>query len=183
MTSKTLYSVSMSLDGFIAGRGGDMSWLSAFAGPEHDPTVDVLIRETGSLLVGHRTFTGDDPNKGGEGEGEAFGGGWDGPQFVLTHRTYVEDVPGITFVDDLGRALDLARAAAGGRYVSVLGADIARQLIARGQLDEVLTFIVPIMLGDGVRLFDAPGSPPVRLERTQVTDAPMSTNLWFRVVR
>lgn len=75
MTSKTLYSVSMSLDGFIAGPGGDMSWLSAFAGPDPDPTVDELVRETGALLVGNRTFTGDDPNKGGEGEGEAFGGG------------------------------------------------------------------------------------------------------------
>lgn len=102
---------------------------------------------------------------------------------MVTHRTDVDDVPGITFVDDLGRATDLARAAADGRYVNVLGADIARQLIAQGRLDEVLTFIVPIMLGDGVRLFDAPGSEPVRLERTRVIDMPMSTNLWFRVLK
>lgn len=158
-----------------------MSWLSAFVGP--DPTVDTLIRETGALLVGHRTFTGDDPNKGGEGEGEAFGGGWSGPQIVVTHHIPLEEVPGITFTDDLSRALDTARAAANGGYVNVLGADIARQLVAIGELDEVLTFVVPIMIGDGVRLFDAPGSAPVRLERTHLIDAPMSTNLWFRVVK
>ena len=83
--SKLLYSVTMSLDGFIAGPGGDMSWLTELIGP--NPEVDALIDDIGALLVGRRTYGGDDPYKGVEDrEGKAFGGGWEGPQFVLTHR-------------------------------------------------------------------------------------------------
>jgi riboflavin biosynthesis pyrimidine reductase len=69
--AKMLYSATMSLDGFIAGAGGDMSWLTEYLGP--NPTVDELIDEIGALLVGHRTFDGDDPNKGTPKEGP-FGG-------------------------------------------------------------------------------------------------------------
>jgi len=54
--------VSISLDGFLAGRGGDMSWLSEFMGP--NPTVDALTPRIGALLIGNRTFGGDDPNRG-----------------------------------------------------------------------------------------------------------------------
>jgi hypothetical protein len=80
--SKFLYSAAMSLDALISGPGGDMSWMVDYLGP--NPVVDQLIRQTGAILVGHCTFGGDDPYKGKPGEGEAFGGGWDGPQFVLT---------------------------------------------------------------------------------------------------
>ena len=56
---KVLYSVTMSLDGFIAGPGGDMSWLAPYLGP--NPEIDALQRDIGALLVGNRTFRGDDP--------------------------------------------------------------------------------------------------------------------------
>ena len=56
---KLLYSVTMSLDGFIAGPGGDMSWLTEHLGP--NPAVDEIIGNIGALLVGNRTFRGDDP--------------------------------------------------------------------------------------------------------------------------
>src|SRR6266487_2710755 len=81
---KVLYSVTMSLDGFIAGHGGDMSWLTEHLGP--NPTVDEVVGKIGALLVGNRTFRGDDPYKGTTKEGKPFGGGWTGPQFVLTHH-------------------------------------------------------------------------------------------------
>ena len=74
----------MSADGFIAGPGGDMSWLAPLIGGE-DKAVAALIPRIGALLVGRRTYGGDDPNRGREGEGEPFGGGWHGPQFVVTH--------------------------------------------------------------------------------------------------
>ncbi|MEU7859982.1 hypothetical protein [Nonomuraea sp. NPDC049141] len=48
-------------------------------------------------------------------------------------------------------------------------------------LDEVLVFIAPVLLGDGVRLFDRPGGTNVKLERLSLAGAPQSTNLWFRV--
>jgi dihydrofolate reductase len=178
---KLLYSATMSLDGFIAGPGGDMSWLTEHLGP--NPTVDDLIRDIGALLVGKRTFGGDDPYKDTPQEGEPFGGGWSGPQFVLTHHPPQSPVPGVTFVDNLERGIVLAKAAAGDKYVNVLGADVARQCLASGELDEILVCIAPLMLGDGVRLFDYPGGTNVRLERVSLSQAPGASNLWFRVVR
>ncbi|MFC5819634.1 dihydrofolate reductase family protein [Nonomuraea harbinensis] len=178
--AKMLYSVSMSLDGFIAGPGGDMSWLAEHLGP--NPTVDDLLPQVGSLLVGNRSFGGDDPYKDTEHEGEAFGGGWSGPQFVLTHNPPADPVPGVTFVTDLDTAITASKAAAGGKYVNVIGADVARQCLAAGALDEVLVCVAPVMLGDGVRLFDHPGGTNVKLERLSVTQVPQATNLWFRVL-
>jgi riboflavin biosynthesis pyrimidine reductase len=179
--AKLLYSVTMSLDGFIAGPGGDMTWLTGHIAP--NPTVDDLIGRIGALLVGNRTFRGDDPHRGTEKEGKAFGGGWDGPQFVLTHHAPAEPVPGVTFVADLGEAVAAARAAAGEKYVNLLGAETARSCIEAGLLDEVLTIVAPVMLGDGVRLFAYPGGRTVPLERIGVTHTPAATNLWWRVVR
>jgi dihydrofolate reductase len=178
---KVLYSCAMSLDGFITGPGGDMSWLKPYLGP--DPAIDSLIGEIGALLVGNRTFGGDDPHKGDPGEGKAFGGGWSGPQFVLTHRPPDTPVPGVTFVGDLAGGVAAALAAAGDRYVNVLGADVARQCLAAGLLDEILVGVVPVLLGDGVRLFAEAGGRNVPLERLSLSAAGTATNLWFRVLR
>ncbi len=179
--TRTLYSAAMSLDGFITGPDGDMSWLTDYLGP--DPEADVLVGAVGSLLVGRRTFGGDDPHKGMEGEGEPFGGGWEGQQFVLTHRPPAEPVAGVTFVTDLHQALQAARDAAGAKYVNVLGASVARQCLEIDALDEVLVYVMPVMLGDGVRLFEYPGGKKVRLERVKVSHAALATHLWFNVVR
>lgn len=178
---KVLYSAAMSLDGFIAGPGGDMSWLSAHLGP--NPTVDDLTGEIGALLIGNRTFRGDDPYEGRPEEGKPFGGAWSGPQFVLTHHPPETPVSGVTFVGDLASGLAAAKAAAGAKYVNILGASVARQCLEAGVLDEILVCIAPVLLGGGVRLFDDPGGMNVRLERLSLTHAPHATNLWFRVVR
>jgi hypothetical protein len=83
MTARTLYSCTMSLDGFLAGPGGDMQWLTRHLGP--NPLAEDLVDRIGSLLVGRRTHDGDDPHRGTDQEG-AFGGQWHGPVVVLTHR-------------------------------------------------------------------------------------------------
>jgi len=61
----------------------------------------------------NRTFRGDDPHKGTPKEGKPFGGGFDGPQFVLTQHAPDTPVPGVTFVGDLEGGVAAARAAAG----------------------------------------------------------------------
>lgn len=179
--ARVIYSATMSLDGFIAGAGGDMSWLNPYIGP--DPTVDQLIEQTGALLIGNRTFRGDDPNKGMEGEGEVFGGGWSGPQFVLTHHP--PDVPaaGITFVTDLDAGVAAAKQAAGDGYVNLLGASVAKQCLEAGLLDEILVWTAPVLLGDGVRLFDHPGGTNVALEPVSMSHTPQVTSTWLRVTR
>jgi dihydrofolate reductase len=179
--AKLLYSATMSLDGFIAGHGGDMSWAAEHFGP--NPQVDKLIGNIGALLVGNRTFRGDDPYKGTSKEGKPFGGGWDGPQFVLTHHPPANPVPGVNFVTGLDAAVAAAKAAADDKYVNVLGAEVARQCLDAGVLDEIFVCVAPVLLGDGVRLYGRAGGGEVRLERISLITAPKAANLWFRVVR
>ncbi len=147
-----------------------------------NPQVDDLQRDIGALLVGNRTYRGDDPNRGTDREG-AFGGTWSGPVVVVTHHPPPTPEPGVTFATDLASGLATARAAAGDRYVNVLGADLARQCLAAGELDEVLAIVAPVLLGDGTRLFAHPGGATVELEPLHVTPLPHATNLWMRVVR
>jgi dihydrofolate reductase len=174
--STLLYAATMSVDGFIAGPGGDMSWLGEVGLPDVD--VDGLVSQIGSLLIGRRTFDGDDPNAGTDAEG-AFGGRWDGPSVVLTHRPPAAAPPGVTFATGLEDAVRIAQAAAGGRYVNVLGADVARQCLAAGLLDELLVFVAPVLLGDGTRLFEEPGGTRVHLEPLP---GRIEGGHWFRVL-
>ena len=178
--SRLIYSAAMSLDGFIAGPDGDMSWMTPYAGP--NPEVDDLQRDIGALLIGNRTFHGDDPNKGTDAEG-AFGGTWEGPSFVLTHDVDQEPAEGVTFVGDLATAVSAARAAVGDGYVCILGADVARQCLEAGELDEILVMVLPVLLGDGTPLFAVPGGRNVPLETVSVTPLPVGFNVWMRVPR
>jgi dihydrofolate reductase len=170
--TKILWHITMSLDGFIGTTGNDMSWMQEYAGPNE--TVDELMPEIGAVLLGNRTFSGG-------GEGKPYGGLWDGPMFVLTHRPPAEPVEGYEFVANLADGLAVAKEAAGGQYVVLLGADVARQCIATGALDEILVHQVPVLLGDGVRAFDQPGGPRVRLERRSLSQTPNVVNQWYRV--
>ncbi|MEU8168245.1 dihydrofolate reductase family protein [Micromonospora sp. NPDC049004] len=174
--AKLLYSATASLDGYIAGPGGDMSWLT-----EHltidNPTADRVLANVGAILAGNRTFGGDDPNRGTDSEG-AFGGRYHGPVVVLTHQPPADPPADITFVGDLHSAVALAKEAAGDKYVNVLGADVAKQCLRAGLLDEILLFFAPVLLGDGVHMFDDPGG-----ERVRLTPIPGETAHWYTVVR
>ena len=179
--SRLLYSATMSLDGFIAGPGGDMQWLSEHLA-EPNPEAEALMNEIGALLVGANTNSGDDPNAGTDKEG-AFGGSYSGPVVVLTHHPPEGgQTDGVTrYATDLAEAVAISRELAGGRrYVNVLGAEVARQLIEAGELDEVLMFVAPVLLGDGVRVFDHPGGTEVGLRPHEGAG---DRTLWFDVVR
>lgn len=174
--SKLLYSATMSLDGFIAGPGGDMQWLNEVSF-EPNPTADALTDQIGCLLIGRRTFFGDDPNRDTEAEG-AFGGQYDGPSVLLTRQPPDGPVPGVEVETELHAAVRRAKQLAGDRYVNVLGAETARSCLEAGLLDEVLVFVAPVLLGDGVRLFEHPGGRQVLLDRL-----PGTTEHWYAVRR
>ena len=179
--SSLLYSATMSLDGFIAGAGGDMQWLTKHLA-EPNPEAASVMDDIGALLVGANTNSGDDPNAGTDKEG-AFGGEYSGPVVVLTHHPPEDDgaEANTWFASDLASAVALSKELAGdSRYVNVLGADVARQLIEAGELDEVLVFVAPVLLGDGVRLFEHPGGTEVAL-RPRDTDG--DHTLRFEVIR
>lgn len=177
--SKVLYSATMSLDGYIAGPGGDMSWLLPYLQP--NPPIEQLQQEIGALLVGGRTHRGDDPHRGTSQEG-AFEGTWDGPVFVVTRRPS-PDQGDVHFVDEPRAGLAAAKAAADGGYVNVLGAELARECLDLGEVDQVLTIIAPVLLGGGTPLFAHPKGRQVRLERLDVQVLPHVTNIWHRVVQ
>ncbi|WP_327041021.1 dihydrofolate reductase family protein [Micromonospora ureilytica] len=169
---KLQYQCSMSLDGFIAGPDGDMSWLADDSASEDAETdtsssessqTNELVKQVGAVLSGNRTYRGDDPNAGTEKEG-GYEGQYTGPTFVVTHHVPKDSEPDVTFVDNLEKAISLAKEAAGDKLVSVLGANVAKQCIELGVLDEILVYITPVLLGDGVRLFDHPGGSLVKLE-------------------
>lgn len=159
---KVLWNTMMSLDGFIAGRGDDMQWVFGVDGGS-GRTVDHVVRSTGALLVGRRTQDVEDRLQPG-----FYGGAFRGPFFVLRHDPPPEPpvVKGVSgeFLDvGIDEAVRVAKEAADGRHVVVLGANVARQCLEAGLLDEIIVHVAPVLVGDGVRLFERSGGKPVRL--------------------
>jgi dihydrofolate reductase len=120
-------------------------------------------------------------NEGGAVAG-IHGGAWSGPVLVLTHHPerLASDVT-VEAVSDLETGLARAEELADGRAVSMFGADVARQVLALGRLDEIIVQIVPLILGAGVRLFGESPVPRVRLERTYVGTSGALTDIRFEL--
>ena len=109
------------------------------------------------------------------------------PHFVLSHGTPEKvsgDAPPFTFVaDGVESAVEQARAVAGERNVVVGGgADVARQALEAGLVEEVAIHLVPVLLGGGTRLFGELDRGRVGLERTGTIESPFATHLRFRVL-
>ena len=85
--------------------------------------------------------------------------------------------------EDIEAAVARATQAARGKNVGILGANLAKQCLERGLLDEIVIHFAPVLLGDGVRLFAAPGGHRVRLEPSHVTRTGPLTDLRFHVSR
>ena len=177
---RVLWHITMSLDGFIAGPGDAMDWPFEYWDASNQTAADV-IETTGAILLGRRTYEVENRDRRG-----FYGGAWTGPVFVLTHDA-PDVVPGWMtgrFVDEgVEDAVARARTAAGGKNVVVLGANVARQCIERGLLDEIVVHLAPVLLGDGVRLFGGPGQGRTALERTTLARSGQLTDLRFNVVK
>jgi len=112
------------------------------------------------------------------------------PIFVLTHRV-PEKLPKedgrltFTFVTDgIHSAIEKAKAAAGDKNVTVIGgANTVQQVIRAGLLDEIQIHLVPVLLGNGLRLFEHLGAEPIELEKTRVIESPGVTHLRFCVIK
>lgn len=160
---KVIWHTMMTLDGYIAGPNDDMRWMSGLDGGAGH-TVDEVLGSTGALLVGRRTQDVEDRDQPG-----FYGGAFRGPFFVLHHDPPAEPpvVKGVEgrFLDvSIEEAASIAKEAADGGDVVVLGATIARQCLEAGLLDEIIVHIAPVLVGEGVRLFERSGSGAVRLE-------------------
>lgn len=159
---KVLWQTMMSLDGFIAGPNDDMQWVFGIEGGP-SPTIEEVLRSTGALLVGRRTQDVEDRLQPG-----FYGGAFRGPFFVLRHDPPSQPpvVKGVTgqFIDvHIEEAVRIAKEAADGDDVVVLGANVAQQCLEAGLLDEIIIHVAPVLVGDGVRLFDRAGGAAVKL--------------------
>lgn len=175
--------LSMSLDGYVAGPGGNVEplhrWL--FSGPAASrygngmsmaaasrDVVDGYFDHTGAVVAGRTTFE--------------LSGRWGGqppfpmPYFIVSHDVPDElagpDAPFTFVTSGVESAISQAQAAADGKKVSVMGAGVPQQAIRAGLLNELLIHLVPVLLGDGTRLFEHIGTQPLDLQRSDVVAAP-----------
>jgi dihydrofolate reductase len=173
-SGKVLWHFTMSLDGFVAGPNHAMGWMTGFT--FRPGLVDEYVKTTGAVLGGR---DGWDAAVGGH---RPYGGAWEGPIFVLTHHP--EDATpadGVTFLScDPAEAVRIALDAASGKNLEVFSPTIGRQLLRLGLIDEIDLHIAPILLGDGIRLYDSPGSDPIRLDRVSDDDAKSAVNVRYR---
>jgi dihydrofolate reductase len=197
--SATVLYMSMSLDGFIAGPnegpgnglgdGGHRlhEWVltGADAGPGGvgdlagvDGQVVDEFMATGAVVAGRGTF---EP-----------AGGWGGdhhdgvPIFVLTRREPDSETgqwPLVSYVSDVRTAMAEAKQAAGDKNVLVHGAGTAQLALAAGVLDELEIHLIPVLFGQGRRLFDHLGPEHIELERTRVLEGDGVTHMHYRVQR
>jgi dihydrofolate reductase len=173
---KVVVNRSMSLDGFIAGPGHAMDWVFDFVAPDEFPEIAAA---TGAMLIGRRTY-----EVGNRMEADKPGRAnypFSGPVFVLTHKPPPPPDPELTFLTgDIGEAVAAALDAAGGKNLEILGADVTGQCLRRGLVDEILVYVLPVLLGDGIR-FSSPGLARTDLEPVSSTRSGAVTILRFRV--
>jgi dihydrofolate reductase len=189
----------MSLDGYVTGPndgpgnglgdGGERLHYWVFGGPwsyDQEPTgdatgvdkeyLDEAMARGGAVVIGRNMYEA----------AEAWGGSnpFGVPLFVVTHRP--EDEPeegGFTFVNGLDEAIASAREAAGGKDVGIGGgADVIRQALQAGYVDELSISIAPVILGGGKRLFEG-FDESLTLEPLRVRQSPFATHITYRIVR
>ena len=199
MGSTVLY-MSMSLDGFIAGpnEGPDNGlgdgghrlheWLMAGDG---DVDLEAIRRSGGANGQIIDEFLSTGATVAGRGTFEPAGG-WGGdhhdgvPIFIYSRHEPGIDIgqwPLVTYVDDVTAAMTQAKEAAGDRNVLVHGAAVAQLALAAGVLDELELHVVPVLFGQGRRLFDNLDPEQIELERTRILEGEGVTHMHYRVRR
>jgi dihydrofolate reductase len=173
---KVLWHFTMSLDGFVAGPNHAMERMTGIS--FRPGLVEEYAETTGAVLGGRNGFDAY-PDVSG-----IYGGAWQGPVFVLTHHPEdAQPADGVTFLScDVAEAVRIGLEAAGGKNLEVFSATIGRQLLERGLIDEIDLHIAPVLLGDGIRLFDNPGGTPVRLELLNGDEPSAAVNVRYHPV-
>jgi dihydrofolate reductase len=198
--TKVAAGITTSLDGYVTGpndgpgrglgEGGERLHYWVFGGPwsyDRGPRgeatgadkefLDQAVARGGAVIAGRNTYDA----------AEAWGGQnpFGAPFFIVTHR--LQDAPaestGFTFVNGLDEAVARARDAAGGKDVFIMGgADLIRQALRAGYVEELSITIAPVVLGGGKRLFEG-FDQTVTLEHLSLLQSRFATHVTYRVVR
>jgi dihydrofolate reductase len=182
-TGKVVVNRSVSIDGFISGPVFKRRWAGGKSPDQWIPRelIVEIASETGAMLFGRGTADFGDKLEAEEAGSISYP--FDGPGFLLTHRPPDPPVEGLTVLSgDIRAAVATALAAAGGKNLELLGANVAAQAFAAGLVDEVLIYVLPVVLGQGVP-FSPPGSAMVNLEPYESRRVGDVTLLRFRVVK
>ncbi len=197
--AKVLAMITVSVDGYVTGPndgpgqglgergeqlhawvfGGEWSYADERRGeqaPEDAAWLRRVTSEMGAAVGGRGTY-----------EAAAHWGDrnpWGVPFFIVTHRPEEQPAGGeFTFVAGVEQAIRRAQAAAAGKVVHVMGgADVIRQALAAGLVDELTIIVAPVILGAGKRLFDG-FTKEVKLEQLGVRQSPWATFIEYRVKR
>jgi dihydrofolate reductase len=174
----------MSLDGFVQDRNGKTALLSpAFDELMASDLMREIIATTGAVVMGRTTY---DMSSGDYTDYE-----FQVPLFIVTNKVPETTAKGendklsITFVTDgMKRAIEKARTAAGDKNVVVGGANVIQQCLKARLIDELQIDISPVLLGDGLRLFEQLENENIQLEKVKVVELPGDiTEISFRVLK
>jgi dihydrofolate reductase len=197
--TKVLAGITMSVDGYVAGpddgpgkglgEGGERLHYWVFGGPwsyDAEPTGDPtgedaawlaqVMTGLGAVVAGRWTYEAADHWGGKNPWGQAL--------FIVTHRPEEEpEGAGFTFVSGVEEAVERAVDAADGKHVHVMGgADVIRQALEAGLVDELTIIVAPVVLGGGKRLFEG-FTRSLELEHLGVRQSQFATFIDYRVLR
>lgn len=189
--AKVIVSISMSLDGFIAGPGISIKqpmgeggerihhWMFKNKTDVDASVINEIWETSGSVIVGGRTYK--------IAIDEAWGGAspFRFPAFVLTHAVPEQKVNGFTYITGgIEEALLEANVAAGAKNTWIMGgADTIQQYLNAKMIDELQINLVNVLLGGGIRLFDTLKTGQIELEKQRAIDSVGVTHLKYRVIK
>jgi dihydrofolate reductase len=171
-------SMSMSVDGFVAGPSDEVDQLFAWYAALSEAS-GALLQDVGAKLravvTGRRTFD--------------IAEGWGGqhplgvPVFVVTHSVPAgwDEAPFTFVTQGVERAVAQAGTLADDGIVGISGADVVQQCLNGGLIDEIAIDLVPVLLGKGIRFFDHLQGTPTQLEDPRVVEGNGVTHLSYRV--
>ena len=190
-----VFDISMSLDGFITGvnpspeagwgglgEGGERlhDWGFNSDDPRDRAIMDWYAR-LGANIFGRTGYDHSIRNWGADGPSGAARI----PTVIVSHSvpTDIPDGGVYTFVDSVEAALETARELAGDKDIYITGADVAKQFLKRGLIDEISIHLAPVLFGSGTRLFEGLGGEHISLETLEVIHTAQAIHMRFRVVK
>ncbi|MBI9050104.1 MAG: dihydrofolate reductase family protein [Anaerolineaceae bacterium] len=173
--AKVIIHTTLTLDGFMARPNDDIDWAFKFSA---DETVREIMSEIGAVIMGNSSTITEDTLP--------YDGQIKVPQFVVTHHPRDPiTIGGLTFtyLNSIERAVEQAKKAAREKNVMLLGASIDQQCLNAGLVDEIMVHLAPILIGEGIRLFDHLHASDIKLERIAAVTSGEITSLRFRVIK
>lgn len=166
---------TLTLDGFMARPNDSIDWAFHYTG---DGMVEQVMTEVGAVISGNKGEITEDALP--------YGGYLKVPQFVVTHKPRPPlTIGGLTFtyVNGVEEAIRLAKTAVSNKSIMLLGGTISQQAINAGLVDEIIIHLAPVLIGEGIRLFDNLAAKDIRLERTELVATGQVTSIRFRVLK